>query len=262
MTRKLRKRPDGLSYKEVFSLNDANDEGASKAARSDDTPRSEAPDNKPVPLQAVRSDQHAIEPDRADELSAVEADKTDLGRKPVAVDKTPQVPNADRGSQTEGSKPDETSDLVAGPMDQAPTGLPKRADETPPSRKPKSAPAPSPEKSRLRGYLPFPALGVSSSFDAIHDAYGLKFATKHFLDKAIEGFVEAVRAGKGPTKNLRPDYPSMPDKVQATRHVPLDVVDHVREMIDPMGLLPHGTLGTRVLEMAMAWHMRNDGKKN
>ena len=259
MTRKLRKRPDGLSYKEVFSLND---ESASKAARSDDTPRSEAPDNTPVPLRAVRAERDAIEPDRADEPSMVEGGEADLDQETVAVEATPQVPEADMELHTGGSEPDETAEAVAGPADPAPAELPKRANEAPPPRKPRPAPAPSPEKSRLRGYLPFPALGVSSSFDAIHDAYGLKFATKHFLDTAIEGFVEAVRAGKGPTKNLRPDYPSMPGKIQATRHVPLDVVDHVRDMIDPMGLLPPGTLGTRVLEMAMAWQMKNDTKKD
>ena len=33
-------------------------------------------------------------------------------------------------------------------------------------------------------------------------------------------------------------------------------------MIDPMGILTPGAFGTRALEMAMVWHMKNDGKKD
>ncbi|MBC7284709.1 VirC2 family conjugal transfer protein [Hoeflea sp.] len=151
-------------------------------------------------------------------------------------------------------------------------GRPASAGQVKAESKPKPATEPGPSGSRhhaaqtpdpvesgttlkLKARVRFPAEGHSKLFDQATAAYGEKEALQFILKAALAAYDKALRSGK--ISEPLPNYPTGQGSVQVSRAFSMEAFERAKAMLDPLGMVPAGTLAAKICRNALAYHFKD-----
>lgn len=98
--------------------------------------------------------------------------------------------------------------------------------------------------------VPFPAQGVSASFDAIASHHDGNTAMKTLLKRAMPAYEERIRSGR--MADVPEDYPVGEEVTDTTRMMDSELVNVARQHFDPFGVLSMRALARKIACSALA----------
>lgn len=98
--------------------------------------------------------------------------------------------------------------------------------------------------------VPFPAPGVSASFDAMASHHDGNTALKTLLKRAMPEYEDLLRANK--ITNVPDEYETSGDTTDTTRMMDIDLVNTARQHFDPFGVLSMRALAKKIACSALA----------
>lgn len=165
------------------------------------------------------------------------------------------APIADSGT-TDTNRPAENRPAKAGQVEAEPKPLPEpTASKTGNGARRTPAPVVSGKTLTLKARVQLPAQGHSKLFDQASAAYGEKEALQFILKAALPAYDEALRSGA--ISEPLPEYPAGNGSVQVSRALSVEAFEQAKAMLDPLGMVPAGTLAAKICRNALAYHFKN-----
>lgn len=158
-------------------------------------------------------------------------------------------PFGDQPARTAAVDPADARNDAADPA--KPVAAPKPSGEAP---SPPEAAGPA-ENVTLKAWVHYPATGHSEIFDRAAAAYGDRMALRLLLKVALTAYEDALRAG-AITAPLA-DYPKAGGGVSVSRRMRPDAFRQAKAILDPLAMMPPGTLAARICRNALACHFKD-----
>ncbi len=98
--------------------------------------------------------------------------------------------------------------------------------------------------------VPFPAPGVSETFDAIASHHDGNTAMKTLIKRAMPAYEERLRTGR--MSGVPEDYPAGDDATDTTRMMDAELINAARQHFDPFGVLSMRALARKIACSALA----------
>lgn len=164
-----------------------------------------------------------------------------------------------RGNDTEeradlGPKASEP-EVGSPPADTAPAKTETPA-KSPQLAKQKKKAAAKGETVYLRIKVPYPATGVSQTFDSLAKLHGEKTAFRLVMKKALEDFAGIVL--KGELAKTPNEYPEGSTILDTSRRLPRDVYEEAVSELDPLGITSERLMSNTIVRRALAAFIASD----
>ncbi|NDW06724.1 VirC2 family conjugal transfer protein [Jiella pacifica] len=111
---------------------------------------------------------------------------------------------------------------------------------------------------QLKGTAAYPATGHDAHYDQAVAAYGERRALQLLLPPAVKAYVAAVQSGTIGTTLA--DYPRAKGGLKVARTLEVSMVEQIKAILDPMGLMSPGSLASEIFRQALSYKMGARGK--